>query len=65
MEVTTISKSRWKRILSLRYEARGMLLKLAETGGRDAVERFLFQTFGHDFASMNFRLSSYPRAPLL
>lgn len=39
--VAIISKSCWKALLRLRYEARGLVLRLAETGGEQAVLRFI------------------------
>lgn len=39
--VCLIEKAKWKALLRLSYEARGVVLDLAENGGTEAVERFL------------------------
>lgn len=39
--VARIAKATWKRVLRYPFEARGIILRLAETGGEDAVIRFL------------------------
>ena len=40
-EITRITKADWKLILGLSYEARGLLLSLAENGGHEAVAVFV------------------------
>lgn len=39
--VTTIDKEVWKKVLKLPYDARPVILRLAETGGKSAIELFL------------------------
>lgn len=40
--VTQITREQWQLVLRQPYEARTILLKLAETGGHEAVARFVF-----------------------
>lgn len=42
--VTTIDREVWKKVLKLPYDARPVILRLAETGGKEAVERMLSGT---------------------
>lgn len=41
IEIATISKEDWKKVLKNNYEARAIILRLAETGGADAVKLFI------------------------
>lgn len=45
--VCMIDKSNWKALLRLPYEARGIVLDLAENGGTEAVQRFLSTIKAH------------------
>lgn len=63
VEVTTISKNRWKKLLRLKYEARSLVLRLAESGGSAAVERYLFDTFGPDLSRAFFKPMNWFRPP--
>lgn len=40
-ELCTIDKDEWRRVLSQPYDVRATILKLAETGGADAVRSFV------------------------
>lgn len=39
--LTTISKATWKRALRFSFDVRGLILRLAETGGEPAIQRLL------------------------
>ena len=39
--VCTVSAEQWRKVLAQPYEARALVLQLAESGGRDAVELYL------------------------
>lgn len=41
IEIAIISKDDWKKVLNNSYESRAIILRLAETGGADAVKLFL------------------------
>lgn len=41
IEICSISIDKWKKLISLPYEARSLVLRLAETGGAEAVELYL------------------------
>lgn len=41
IEIAAISKEDWKKVINAPYEARAIILRLAETGGADAVKLFI------------------------
>lgn len=40
-EMCKITKEDWKKVLAQSYEARSLILKLAETGKAEAVQSFI------------------------
>lgn len=46
--VTMLTADEWRAVRSEMYEARALVLELAESGGRDAVREFVASLFGRD-----------------